>query len=413
VSFSEISRNALSEVRHHKLRSSLTLLGIVLGTLSITVMTSFLDGIVATVWQGFEDLGFDGVVYVVNREARDLREAAVFTRSKGLQPSDAEVLLSRRRIVAAVAPMVYDEALVRRGSAERKARVMGVTPGYALVRNRRMASGRFFTDSDERSFAKVCVLGHRLKQRLFGSEDPVDKTLTIGGRPFRVVGVGQKLGNQFVNDDEFIEEMEGIYVPLVTLRKLVTGEQAPLSIIAVRGASAQRLGDLVSEVTASLKSAHRGAEDFRVLNIAQEIVRARSEVTELLRNWRIVLGSIAGISLLVGGIGLLSVMLISIGERLFEIGLRKAIGATDAEIFVQFLLEAVVLSLVGGLLGAAAGIGITKAASGFFPSGLPIHLGGLALAIGVALLLGVLYGIYPALKAARMVPVEALTGTYS
>jgi len=404
----EIIRTSLSEIRHHKMRSSLTLLGIILGTLSITVMTSFLDGVVGAVWSGFSDLGFDGVMYVQDREARDLRETVVFGRSRGLQPEDARVILARREKVTAVAPVSYDQMIVRRGEVERKVRVIGATASYNVVRGRRMDSGRFFDDLDESSFSRVCVIGYRLEKRLFGSEDPLGKTLSVDARPFRVVGVGQHLGNPLFNDDELDEEMEGIYLPLGTLRKFYQGEDAPLAFMAVKTDDAEHLGALKSEVTASLRLAHRGAEDFRVQNIAEEILRARKELTGVLNSWRIVLGSIAGISLLVGGIGLLSVMLISIGERLYEIGLRKAIGASDLDVFMQFLLESVTLSLIGALLGAAAGVGITKAAAGFFPSGLPINLGGLAFAIGIAISLGVLFGLYPALKASRMAPVDAL-----
>jgi putative ABC transport system permease protein len=404
----EIVRTALSEIRHHKMRSVLTLMGIILGTLSITVMTSFLDGVEQTLWQGFADLGFDGVMYVTDREARDLRESEIFTRSTGLQPRDAEVVLARGKTVSAVAPVIYDEQIVRRGGVERKARVMGVTPGYAVIRGRKLESGRFLDEYDDDTFARVCVLGHRLNLRLFGTEDPIGKSVTVDGRSFRVVGVGQKLGNVFFNDRDFVEEMEGIYLPLSTLRKFYTGEEQPLTFLAVKTNDLERLGDLKSEVISSLKIAHRGAQDFKVENIAEEIVRSRAGVKTVIQNWRIVLGSIAGISLLVGGIGLLSVMLISIGERVYEIGLRKAIGAGDLQVFVQFLMESVVLSLIGALLGAAAGVGITKAAAGFFPSGLPINMGGLAFAIGIAIALGVLFGIYPALKACRMAPVEAL-----
>jgi putative ABC transport system permease protein len=408
MNLGEVLRTALAEIRAHKLRSTLTLLGIILGTMSIVVMTSFLDGIIVAVWQGFADLGYDGVVYVVNREARDLKEASLFTRSEGLMPEDVGVLLGRKQWVSSAAPSVFDEQIVRRGSTERKARIMGVTADYAVVRSRSLAAGRFIAESDERSFGRVSVIGHRMKNRLFGSEDPLGKTVSVAGRPFRVIGVGKKLGNNFVNDDEFIEEMEGMYVPLGTLRKFYTGEDAPVSFIAVKTDRPEKLGALVSEVVASLKIAHHGVQDFRVQNIAQEIVQARVRVTDLIRNWKIVTGTIAGISLLVGGIGLMSVMLISISERLYEIGLRKAIGATDTEVFAQFLLEAVILSLVGGLLGVTAGVAITKAAAGFFPAGLPIQLAGLAIALGIAVVLGILYGTYPALKASRMLPVDAL-----
>ncbi len=404
----EIVRTALGEVRGHKLRSALTLLGIVLGTLSITVMTSFLGGIAATVWSGFDNLGYDGVIYVMNRDPRDPREAEIFQRSRGLQPGDAAALVERGIEVEAVAPAIYAEGLIRRGATERNARVMGVDPTFARVRKRQPAEGRFITDSDERAFARVCVLGHRLKLRLFGSEDPLGKNVEVDGRPFQVVGVGKDLANMFVHDDEFVEEMEGLYVPLATHRKFFSGDEAPVTFLAVRGFHPDRLGDLQAEVEASLKIAHRGAEDFRVANIAQEIVKARAQVTKLLHNWNIVLGTIAGISLTVGGIGLLSVMLIAIGERLYEIGLRKAIGASDLEVFLQFLFEAVVLSVVGGLLGTLLGVIIVKAASAYFPSGLPIDLAGCVYSIGVAVALGALFGVYPALKASRMPPVEAL-----
>ena len=404
----EIIRTVFGEIRHHKLRSVLTLLGIILGTLSITVLTSFLDGIIATVWAGLEDVGYDGVVLVVNQNARDLRESALFTRSEGLQPRDADVVFQRRKLVTAVAPMAFWEEIVRRDNVQRKARISGVTASFAMVRNRKAESGRFFNEADDQTFARVCVLGHRLKIRLFGREDAVGKTVKIGERLFTVVGVGRKLGNMFVEDDEFIEEMEGLYLPLSTLRKFYKGEQDPLEVLAIKTEEVERLGDVRAEVLASLKLAHRGAEDFRVLNIAEELLRARQQITEQLRSWRIVLGSIAGISLAVGAIGLLSVMLIAIGERLYEIGLRKAIGATDFEVFLQFLAESVILSLLGGLLGIAGGIAITKAAGSAFRSGLPIRIDGFLIALGIALVLGIISGTYPALKASRMEPVEAL-----
>ena len=408
LNLGEILRTAMSEMWHHKLRSTLTLLGIILGTLSLTIMTSLLDGVTAAVWAGFDDLGFDGVMYVMNRPPKDLREQAIFARSRGLQPEDARFLMSRARTIDAVAPAQVTEAMVRLGDVERRVRVMGVTSDYNVVRGRTLDTGRFFSDAEESGFAQVCVLGYRLKRRLFGAEDPLGKSITVDSRSMRVIGVVEKLGNTVVNDDDFIEEMEGLYLPLETLRAYYEGMDSPLSFMAVKTNEPDQLSDLKAETLASLGIAHRGADDFRIQNIAEQILKVRARVKDLLFNWHVILGSIASISLLVGGIGLLSVMLISIGERLYEIGLRKAIGATDSQIFLQFLSESAVLSLFGGLLGIAAGIVITKMVSKFFDGGLPIHLMGVLFALGVSLALGLLYGIYPALRAARMQPVEAL-----
>jgi putative ABC transport system permease protein len=403
----DILRTALEEIGGHKLRSALTLLGIVLGTLSIVIMTSLLGGVIAAVWEGIEDLGYDGVMSVVGRGARDLRESAIFARSRGLHPEDAARLAERGGAVASVAPVAHHDALVAAGGVERRVRLYGVTASYATVRNRAVATGRFLEPFDERSFARVCVLGHRLAARLFGTEDPLGRQVRVGAVPFRVVGVGRKLGNRFFQDGEFIEEMEGLLLPLSTLCTYFTGP-APLSSLLVKGRDLEDLEGLRAEIEVALRLAHHGAEDFVIENIAEEVLRGRREAASQIRAWTIVLSSIASVSLLVGGIGLLSVMLIAIGERLYEIGLRKALGATDLEIFLQFLAESALLATLGGLLGAALGVAATAYGAKYFAQGLPVDAGGLLLAVGIAFALGVLYGIYPALRASRMAPVEAL-----
>ncbi|HKY30993.1 MAG TPA: ABC transporter permease [Candidatus Polarisedimenticolia bacterium] len=406
----DVLLGGLVEIRHHKLRSFLTLIGIILGTFSIIFMTSMLNGIILSVWEGFEDLGYDGVMYVVQRQPRDSVERARFGQSVGLRPEDADVLLARRELVTAAAPVQYGNLVISHGGTRRDVRVAGVTPSYAEVRRRDVAKGRFISDNDVRGFRKVCVLGHRLRLHLFGTVDPIGREVTLGGGRFIVIGVGKELGNQFVNDSDFIEEMEGLYVPLTTLRKYTSGEEAPLAYIAVKTAAFESLPTVQAEVQAALSAAHHGVGDFKIENIAQEMLRERDNVTEVIFNWQVVLGTIAGISLLVGGIGLLSVMIISINERLYEIGMRKAIGASDVEIFAMFLIESVTLALVGACTGAGMGIAVVKALAGFFPAGLPIDLPGVAAAIGVAVLLGLAFGVYPALKASRMMPVDAMRG---
>jgi len=222
-----------------------------------------------------------------------------------------------------------------------------------------------------------------------------------------VVGVGRDMTHQFFDDHELIREMEGCSVPLTTMERYVTGRM-PLSYIAVKSRDPEDIEGARREIDRIFSLAHNGLRDFRVENIAEEILRARAEVNQIIVNWRMVLSAIAGISLLVGGIGLLSVMLISIGERTYEIGLRKAVGATEGEVFLQFLVESICLALAGAAVGIALGCAANLAAGGFFKSGLPVKLSGILLALGVDLLLGVSFGTYPALRASSLEPIEAM-----
>ena len=406
----EILLGGFTQIRHHKLRSFLTLIGIILGTGSIIFMTSMLNGIILSVWDGFDELGYDGVMYVVAKAPKDSVERARFSLSEGLMPEDAKILLARKELVTAAAPVQYSQLLFMAGGETREVRVAGVTPAYAAVRKRFTALGRTLNENDMTTFARVCVLGHRLRTRLFGTEDPLGRQVIIGDVRFNVVGVGEKLGNEFVNDSDFIEEMEGALVPLTTLRKYFTGDDAPIDYIAVKTTAVESLSQVQAEIQASLSTAHRGVGNFRIENIAQEMVKQRVEVKEVVNNWQVVLGTIASISLLVGGLGLLSVMIISINERLYEIGMRKAIGASDLEIFVMFMVESVTLALTGAGIGVGVGLTLVKALEGFFPSGLPVDWVGVGWAIGVALSLGLGFGLYPAMKASRMAPVEAMRG---
>jgi putative ABC transport system permease protein len=254
----------------------------------------------------------------------------------------------------------------------------------------------------------VALLGHKLKQDAFGNEQALGREIIVRGVRFRVVGVLKNLGNDQVNDDEMERDNLKVYVPITTAQKYFAGTDA-VDAWAFQ-ADPQRLEDAQKEAEALMRRSHRGITDFKVQNIGEEILRVRREIDKLIVNWKVVLASIAGISLLVGGIGIFSVMQISIGERTYEIGLRKAMGATDPEIFGQFLIEAVSLSLVGGAMGAALGYGVTLLAGQAFESGLPVSPLGLALAAGFAIAIGLGAGVYPALRASRLHPVDAIRG---
>jgi putative ABC transport system permease protein len=201
---------------------------------------------------------------------------------------------------------------------------------------------------------------------------------------------------EFVNDDDMRKETEGIYIPFSIYQDMF-GRANAISYMLAKAAEPEKSVDAEDEASRLYAQAHSGIHDVHVENVGKEILKERGNIIRILRNWRIVFFSIAGVSLLIGGVGIFSVLKISVGERLFEIGLRKSMGATDAEIFGQFLIEAVTLSVVGAAIGL-----------GFFPAGLPVSLFGLSVASGFAISIGLLAGLYPSITASRLEPVEAL-----
>jgi putative ABC transport system permease protein len=403
----ESIRTSLAEILSHKLRSLLTLLGIVLGTTSLVVMVSVIGGVAIAVQKGLSDLGFDGVMFVTAETPRERLERKKQGYSRGLRTADLTTIEAGRDLLAAAAPVVGAQEVARINGRELRVNIEGVTPAYGAIRNRTAEAGRYIVDRDVEAIAPVCVIGKKLKQDVFGSEEALGREIVVRGLRFQVVGVLRSLGSNQVNDDEMARDNSKLYVPITTLQKHFRGSDA-VDAYVFKMADAERLAEGQKEAEALLRRGHRGISDFRVMNIGEEMLRIRREVDKLLDNWAVVLASIAGISLLVGGIGIFSVMQISISERVYEIGLRKSIGASDGAIFGQFLIESVSLSLVGGLLGTALGYGVTLLAGQAFEDGLTVSPLGLLLAAGFAAVIGLSAGVFPALRASRMAPVEAL-----
>jgi putative ABC transport system permease protein len=407
VHVTEAVRTSLAEILAHKLRSGLTLVGIVLGTTALVVMVSVIGGLAVAVQQGLTDLGFDGVIFVVPQKTEDRIEKKKEGYSRGLRSADAHVIAPGREVIQEAAPVLsLGDETARINGRTMKIAVDGVTPAWGRIRNRVPEVGRYLVERDLETRATVALIGHKLKQDAFGAEDAIGREVLVRGVRFQVVGVLKHLGNDQVNDDEMERDNAKLYVPISTAQKYFVGTDA-VHAWAFQ-ADPDDLESAQKEAEALMLRSHRGINDFKVRNIGEEILRVRKEVDVLIANWRVVLASIAGISLLVGGIGIFSVMQISISERTYEIGLRKSMGATDPEIFGQFLIESVSLSLVGGALGAALGYGITLLAGQAFESGLPISPLGLALAAGFAVVIGLGAGVYPALRASRLHPVEAI-----
>ena len=409
MAFWEAVRTTFAEIWGHKMRSGLTLVGVVLGTLAVVVMVTMIEAIKVMVWEGIKGLGYDGVMFVSQRAPQTPLERKKVQFSRGLAVSDVNDL-ARWGDYDAVAAMSALDTVIKGRGEERRVRVYGVTPSYAVVRNRTVSAGRFFDGRDQRARRRVAVLGADLATSLFGSDDPIGRQVRLGDAVFEVVGVESRIGNSQVNDGGSARrEMNGVLVPLDAFRSYLRGGDR-IALLMVKSSEEDRFSAVQAETERLVRRAHHGVGDFHVENVADEIFKAEARIREMLRNWTIVMAAIAGISLLVGGVGIYSVLKISLAERLYEIGLRKAIGASDRAILVQFLVESTSLSALGGLLGCGLGVVITRLLSGSFEAGLPLAPLGFELGIGFAVAVGLFAGIFPSLSAARLTPVEALRG---
>lgn len=402
----ESVRTSFEEVRAHPLRSMFTLFGVILGTLALVVVMSVLDGVQMSVLKGINDLGLDNVLFASSKTPTDRVEKAKAHLSRGMRIEDSQAFDDSRNITE-MSPVGETRAIVSSDRLARRINVYGVMPEYAEIRNRKITKGRWISRHDVDTSAPVAVIGFNLNKRLFGNDDPIGKQVNLSGRRLTVIGVGQKFDTTFVDDDDMFEEMGGCYVPWTVYRDMF-GRANSISYMLGKSVSPEKSAEAEYEAVARFRQAHNGIGDTEIENVGKEIQKERGEIDVILGNWRIVFFSIAGVSLLIGGVGIFSVLKISISERLFEIGLRKSMGATDGEIFIQFLVESVTLSVVGAAIGLAGGIGLVKLIGGFFPAGLPVSMFGLAVASGFAIAVGLFAGLYPSLTASRLQPVDAL-----
>jgi putative ABC transport system permease protein len=292
VYVSEAVRSSLAEILAHKLRSGLTLVGIVLGTTALVVMVSVIGGLAVSVQQGLTDLGFDGVIFVVPQKTQDRLEQKKEGYSRGLRSADAKVIEPGKQVIGEAAPMLsLGDETARLNGRTLKVAVEGVTPAWGRIRNRVPAEGRYLAERDIETRATVALIGHKLKQDAFGNEEALGREIVIRGVRFRVVGVLKHLGTDQVNDDEMERDNAKVYVPLTTAQQYFAGTDA-VHAWAFQ-ADPDDLENAQKEAEALMRRSHRGITDFKVQNIGEEILRVRKEVDVLIANWRVVLASIA------------------------------------------------------------------------------------------------------------------------
>ena len=402
--FWEVIRTGLVELWAHKLRSLLTLTLLMLGVFALVVMTSVLDGLMDKISTGFAGMSWDGTVRIAPKTPETGEDRKRFAMSPGLRYEDLSRLNAPNVKVLAFLPRAQKSSTVRTTGGAERIYVMGVSPDYAQWMNRPIALGRGLTEDDQRRRSTVAVVGASLAAKLFGGADPVGRDLVVDGVPFRLVGVQEP--GQIFNDENYYDA-NGILIPLETYMDRMDPSHR-LAQVTVKLRNPQEAGEISAMLLGRVRQAHHGIEDAEVMDLDAEAAKGYRTFLEQMHGWKVVLLSLAGTVLLVGGVGVLSVMLISFSDRRFEIGLRKALGASDEEIFIQFLLEALVLAALGALLGTLSGALLCQALSSNFPYGLVVNPVGLITAWIVALTLALLFGLYPAFRAMRLSPMEAM-----
>ncbi|HEX5449846.1 MAG TPA: ABC transporter permease, partial [Gaiellaceae bacterium] len=387
----------------NRLRSFLTLLGITIGVASVIILVAVGRGSSASIEQQIEGLGTN--MLTVQSGGRFFGRAAARSISfQFLTLKDVKALEDKNIApdIKSVSPVidVNDGTLTRGSATESSAQVLATTPGYAEARKETVAAGSFLTSGDEANHNRVAVLGPTTAENLFGSSNPLGQSFLINGATFRVEGVLESKGSNGIQDQDDL-----VVLPLTTAQDLLVGESGQIDQIVLEAKSSSAVNAAEAEATSILTPLHHntdGSAAFSILNQASLL----SATSSSNHTFTVLLAAVAAISLLVGGIGVMNIMLVTVTERTREIGIRKAIGARKGDVLGQFLTEAVLLSILGGLLGVAAGlVGSRFKIVGVQPV---VQAYAVFLAFGVGVAVGLFFGIYPANRAASLRPIEAL-----
>jgi len=392
-------------LRVNKMRSALTMLGIIIGVGAVIAMVAVGTGASRKIAEQISSMGSNILIILPgSTTAGGVRMGA------GSQPTlslgDADAILKECPAVADDAPTLSGVAQIVAGHLNWSTGVQGTTPGFLNVRDWDLSAGRAFTQQDVKSATKVALLGQTVVDNLYGDQNPVGQTIRIKNVPFVVIGVLAPKGQSAQGQDQD----DTVIIPVTTSQKKLFGTQFPgmVRIILVKAKSAEDLSSAEKQITDLLRQRHHIGQkqdsDFSVRNLTQ-IMQAQEQSTKVMT---LLLGAIASVSLLVGGIGIMNIMLVSVTERTREIGIRMAIGAKTWDIRLQFIIEALTLSLIGGVLGIIAGVStavIISSASGWPTIVSPLSI---LLAFGFSGFIGIFFGFYPAYKASLLNPIDAL-----
>jgi len=396
---------SLRSIRVNKMRSALTMLGIIIGVGAVITMLAVGTGARQKIEEQIASMGSNLLIVLPGATTAGGVRMGAGTQST-LSMGDAEAIQKECPAVLYVAPVLGGVAQVVYGNQNWSTGITGTTPGIFEIRDWRFSEGRPFTDDDVRSASKVCLLGQIVVDNLFGSINPVGQIVRIKNVPFTVIGVLERKGQSATGQDQD----DAIFIPVTTAQKKLFGTAFPgmVRIISVKAKSADDLSSAEKQITELLRQRHRIGpkqdDDFSVRNLTQMMQAA--EQSARVMGW--LLGSVASVSLLVGGIGIMNIMLVSVTERTREIGIRMAVGAKTWDIRLQFLIEALILSLIGGIFGIILGISGSQLLSMMADWPTIVSPLSILLAFSFSGIVGIFFGYYPAMKASRLDPIEAL-----
>ncbi|MBR6409273.1 MAG: ABC transporter permease [Alphaproteobacteria bacterium] len=405
IDFSTIFSIAIRAIKANKMRSILTSLGIIIGVAAVIVMLAIGNGAQVTIQNEMKSMGTN-LIMIRSGTSTSGGQRMGHGSQPTMKAGDGNAIEEKIEGISLAAPVLNDAGQIVYGNANWSTSIVGTDNRYFQIKDWSLAYGRYFSQTDITSAGKVAILGTTVVKELFGDVDPLGKTIRIKGIPFTVIGVTTSRGQSGPGMDQ--DDM--IYIPLSTAQKKVTGISFPdmVNMIMLQAKTAQDTYTSQDAIKALLRQRHNlGAnkdDDFVIMNLTQmmEMMETSTKVLTIL------LGSIASISLLVGGIGIMNIMLVSVTERTREIGIRMAIGAKSWDIRLQFLTEALVLSLIGGLIGVICGL-IGVAAVSFFSSFKAIvSIFYILLPFSFAGIVGLFFGFYPAYKASLLNPINAL-----
>lgn len=409
----EIIKLSFNQLIIHKLRSFLTLLGVIFGIAAVISMLSIGEGAREEMLQQIRLLGLNNIIIRAVELTETQKEEVKLTYSLGLRFQDSKKLKNTCRFIKMISPMKQVKKDITYPARKLNLRIIGITPSYFHILNLGLKQGRLLTDIDLGKYKQVCVVGAGIKKELFGLESCLGKKIVFSNLPFEVVGEladrsvpKAKSGKTNGSAIQIHDTNMDIYVPITTVMTKTTSiaDADKINKILVNINNEQNVVPASEMIKNILNKAHRNVKDYKLV-VPQELLRQSQETQKI---FNIVMGCIAAISLLVGGIGIMNIMLATVTERTREIGIRRAVGATKAEIVKQFLVETATLSGMGGILGIVLGVSLTRVITFYSDWQTIVSVRVVLVAFIVSVSIGIIFGLYPAWKAAELDPVSAL-----